>query len=106
HRGCVNGPVYDMATTMAKCLHLGISLPDVIRLSTASPASLMGRSATLGALAPGREADITIFRVIDGEFDFTDSEGETERATRQLEVCYTVRAGAVVKRPEVAAVGA
>jgi len=99
HRGCVNGPVHDMATTMAKCLHLGFSLPEVIRLSTTSPAALMGHAATLGSLAVGREADITLFKVVDGTFDLTDSEGETEQATRHLDVQYTVRAGQVVKSP-------
>ncbi|RIK36527.1 MAG: amidohydrolase/deacetylase family metallohydrolase [Chloroflexi bacterium] len=99
HRGCLNGPVYDMATTMAKCLHLGFTLPEVIRLSTWSPAQLIRREETLGALATGREADITVFRLVDGEFDFTDSERRTERANQHLEVRYTIRAGRIVKTP-------
>ena len=103
HRGCVNGPVFDMATTMAKCLHLGFTLPEVIRLSTISPATLIGRSSTLGSLAIGREADLTIFQLIDGEFLLTDSEGQTEKATHHLDVQYTIRAGRVVKSPGKAA---
>lgn len=99
HGGCLHGPVYDMGTTMAKMLHLGVSLPEVIRLSTSSPAQLIHREKTLGSLATGREADITVFRLVDGEFDFTDSERQTERANQQLEVRYTVRAGRVVKTP-------
>jgi dihydroorotase len=88
-----------MGTTMAKMLHLGVSLPEVIRLSTSSPAQLMGREDSLGSLATGREADITVFRLVDGAFDFTDSERQTERANQQLEVLYAVRAGRVVKTP-------
>ena len=99
HRGCLHGPVYDMATTMAKCLHLGFTLPEVVRLSTWSPAQLIRREATLGSLATGREADITVFRLVDGEFDFTDSERKTERANQHLEVRYTIRAGRIVKTP-------
>ncbi|HMN28523.1 MAG TPA: amidohydrolase family protein, partial [Caldilineaceae bacterium] len=99
HGGCLHGPVYDMATTMAKCLHLGFSLPEVIRLSTWSPAQLIGRELTIGSLISGRPADITIFRLVDGEFEFTDSERRTEKANRRLEVLYTVRAGQIVKRP-------
>lgn len=99
HRGCINGPVHDMATTMTKCLHLGFSLPDVIRLSTTSPAALMGRSASLGSLAPGREADLTIFRLVEGEFQLTDSERRTEQAHQRLDVLYTVRGGHVVHAP-------
>lgn len=99
HKGNLQGPVYDMATTMAKFLHLGLALPEVIRLSTWSPAQLMGRAAELGSLQSGRTADITIFRVVDGEFPLTDSERRTETAHQQLEVMYTVRAGKVVRQP-------
>lgn len=102
HGGNVKGPVYDMATTMAKFLHLGFSLPEVIRLSTQSPAQLIHRDHELGSLAPGREADITLFRVVDGDFEVTDAERRRERASRMLEVAHTVRAGKVVKEPVVA----
>ena len=99
HGRNVNGPVYDMATTMAKFLHLGFSLPDVIRLSTVRPAQLIGRSHEFGTLRPDSCADITIFRVIDGDFTFTDANGESVKARQHLEVHYTVRAGQVVKEP-------
>jgi dihydroorotase len=99
HQGNLRGPVYDMATTMSKFLHLGFTLPEVIRLSTWSPAQLMQRADELGSLQPGRTADITIFRVMEGEFSFTDSERQTEIGRQRLEVLYTVRAGQVVKKP-------
>jgi len=50
-------------------------------------------------LQSGRIADMTIFRVVNGEFPLTDSERHTETAKQQLEVLYTVRAGQVVKQP-------
>lgn len=99
HQGCLHGPAYDMGTTMAKFLHLGLPLPEVIRLSTWSPAQLMGRADELGTLQSGRTADITICRIVEGEFPLTDSERQTEIARQQLAVCYTVRAGQVVKQP-------
>jgi dihydroorotase len=99
HRGNIHGPVYDMATTMSKLLHLGFSLPEVIRLSTWSPAQLMRRDGELGSLASGNDADITLFQLVDGEFAFTDSERHTETASQCLQVLYTVRAGRVVKKP-------
>lgn len=97
HKGCVNGPVFSQGRTMAKFLHLGFSLPEIIRLSTQSPAQLIGWDDRIGSLAVGREADITIFRVIAGDFEFTDSEGTKERATRDLEVVATVRAGRAIR---------
>ncbi len=96
HKGCVNGPVYSQGRTMAKFLHLGLSLPEIVRLSTHSPAQLIGWDDRIGSLAVGREADITLFRVVEGDFEFTDSEGAKERATRDLEVVATVRTGRVI----------
>jgi dihydroorotase len=99
HGQNLHGPVYDMGTTMSKFLHLGFELPEVIRLSTWSPAQLIHRQEEIGALKTGMGADITIFRVVDGQFQFTDSERQTETATKRLEPLYTVRGGAVVKSP-------
>lgn len=103
HGGNVNGHVHDMATTMAKLLHVGLSLPDVIRLSTQSPAELLHREHELGSLAVGREADITLFRLVGADVELVDSERRMERATRRLQVDYTIRAGQVVREPEHAA---
>lgn len=99
HGGNVNGPVYDMATTMAKFLHLGLSLPEVIRLSTQSPAQLIHRDHEIGSLAPGREADITLFRVVEGDVELMDAERKKERASRMLQVEQTIRAGVNVPAP-------
>ncbi len=96
HGGNVRGPVWDMATTMAKGLHLGVSLPEVVRLSTHSPAALIGRADELGSLAPGREADITLFRVLNGVFDLVDSERRHEQGAAMPQVEHTIRAGALV----------
>src|SRR5690606_38561318 len=68
HGRNLRGPVFDQATTMAKFLHLGLDLSEVVRLSTASPAQLINRDHEIGTLHNGLEADITIFRVLEGEF--------------------------------------
>jgi len=99
HAKNLKSPVCNMATTMAKFLHLRLDLGEVIRLSTLSPAQLIHREQELGSLAANRDADITIFRVIEGEFDFIDSERRKEIGRQHLDVCYTIRAGRVVKQP-------
>jgi dihydroorotase len=99
HRLCIRGPVFDMATTMSKFLHLGMSLIDVVRLSTNGPAAAMGQAGTLGSLQPGREADITLFRVEQGEFQLMDAERKIERATRLIRPVYTIRAGRICLQP-------
>lgn len=100
HGRNVRGPVIDQGTTMSKFLHLGLGLPEVIRLSTHSPAELIHREHEIGSLEAGREADITVFKAIDGDFELTDSERRTETAKQNLQVQYTVRAGCVAKEPD------
>lgn len=99
HGGNVSGPVHDLATTMAKFLHLGLSLPEVIRLSTYSPAQLIHRDHEIGSLQSGYEADVTVFRLVDGDVLLTDAEGKVEHATQSISTAYTIRAGKVVKEP-------
>ena len=106
HGGNVRGPVYNMATTMAKFLHLGFDLPEVVRLSTLSPAQLMHREHEVGSLEVGRRADITIFHLVEGEFALTDAERKTEKATRNITVDYTILGGEVVLEPTPAQEGA
>jgi dihydroorotase len=51
HKYNLGGPVHDLVTTMSKFLLLGLWLENVIRMVTADPASLIGRSDHLGTLS-------------------------------------------------------
>ncbi|HET9001385.1 MAG TPA: amidohydrolase family protein [bacterium] len=82
-----------MATTMAKFLHLGMSLRDVIAASTLAPAKALGRDAEIGTLRPGACADVTVFRVREAPVEHSDAAGCTEQAAVLLEPVYTIRAG-------------
>ena len=97
HRGNVEGPVHDQATTMSKFLHLGFSLAEVVGLSTEGPAAALHRSRDLGTLAVGREADVTVFRVERGPVTFRDSEGATMQGDQRVVPVATVRAGRVFR---------
>ncbi len=44
HRYNIRGPVFDLATTLSKYLHMGLSLDEVVALGTARPAAALGRS--------------------------------------------------------------
>lgn len=99
HRANLMGPVFDMGTTMAKFLHLGFSLAEVVRLSTVGPARCIGREGELGSLLPGRSADITLFRVEEGSFTLVDAEKKAEKGTRMLRPVYCVRGGKVCLEP-------
>ncbi|MBW3621883.1 MAG: amidohydrolase/deacetylase family metallohydrolase [Armatimonadetes bacterium] len=82
HRYNLHGPVWDLPTTMSKLLHLGMPLPEVIRATTNAPSRAMGLEGRFGRLLPGREADVTLLRLEDGEWDLPDVRGEM-RTIRQ-----------------------
>ena len=49
HVGNIDGPVYDMPTTMSKMLAVGIPLTEVIQMSTQTPARALSRRADLSS---------------------------------------------------------
>jgi dihydroorotase len=73
HQLARQGPMFDLPTTLSKFLNLGMSLSDVIERATSAPASAMRRS-DLGTLTVGSAADVALFRLEEGEFDFYDSD--------------------------------
>ncbi|MGH7268718.1 MAG: amidohydrolase/deacetylase family metallohydrolase, partial [Candidatus Rokuibacteriota bacterium] len=89
----VEGPVYDLATTMSKFLHLGLSLDEVVTMTTAAPAGVVRGGAGLGTLAPGAVADVTLLALREGPARLTDAAGETVVAPRRLVAAGVVRDG-------------
>jgi dihydroorotase len=93
HHYNLHGPVFDLVTTMDKFLHLGMSLPEVIRRTTQTPAKFLGRESDIGTLKPGAIADITILELQNGEFPLVDSEGRVEIGRQHLEPTHVFRSG-------------
>lgn len=78
----VIGPACSLAHVLGAFLHLGMPLRSVIERITTAPARALSLDDTCGALAPGRAADITVFRMEQGAFPFADTSG-IERSTAQ-----------------------
>ena len=95
HAYNVAGPVYDLVTTASKFLHLGMSFEDVLPRITAAPARAVGMLDRVGTLAPGAEADVTLLRIVEGEFQFSDAMRRVETGSRRIEAVSVVRAGRV-----------
>ncbi len=72
HVGNIDGPVYDMPTTMSKMMALGLSLDEVIEMSTSVPAKALNEQDRLGSLKPGYVADVVISEIQTGEFTYLD----------------------------------
>ncbi|MBM3241693.1 amidohydrolase/deacetylase family metallohydrolase [Candidatus Poribacteria bacterium] len=68
----INGPVYDLPTTLSKFLNLGMSLEEVISAATERPAQIIHRGEGLGKLQIGGFGDIAILHLLEGEFEFFD----------------------------------
>ncbi|MSQ71869.1 MAG: hypothetical protein EXR27_11365 [Betaproteobacteria bacterium] len=78
----VMGPTYSLANVMSIFLHLGFTLPEVIERVTCAPARALSLSAQAGSLRVGAPADITVFRVEDGEFTLSDT-GRGKRVAKR-----------------------
>ena len=83
HALCIDGPAFDLVTTMSKFLCLGMALPEIIARVTVNAARALGRHE-LGALAPGAAGDATVLAVEDGAFDYVDVVGEVLRGEKRI----------------------
>jgi dihydroorotase len=84
---------HSLLECMAKFMAIGYTLADVVKMTTASPARVLGRQDQIGAIAVGRDADITILDLVEGDFTFTDTTGQGFRGGYGLVPVHTVRAG-------------
>ena len=71
HIGSMNRGMKDMTNVMSKILNRGISLYDVVKMSTWNPAKQIKR-LEFGHLSVGAPADVAVLRVDRGEFGFLD----------------------------------
>lgn len=91
----VNGPVFDLPATMAKLIHLGVSLEDAVAMVTARPAKALNMEGEIGTLAPGAAGDAVVLRVEEGAFPLTDGYKETRTASVMLSAAAVVRDGEI-----------
>lgn len=96
HTKNIQGPVFDLPTTMSKFLHLGVPLEDVIAMATTRPARVLGLEHDRGTLAVGTTADVALLEQKSGSFLLTDSYRQTRTADRLLVAAGTIRRGEIV----------
>jgi len=89
----VDGPVYDLPTTLSKFLALGMDLDTVISAATERPASIIRSGEGLGTLQVGSAGDLAVFDLREGEFELTDCHRETLVGSRKLVSVRTVCRG-------------
>lgn len=84
HVIAVDGPGYDLLHTMSKLLNCGLTLAEVIEMSTSRPALAINRPE-LGHLGVGAPADITVLRQFDSDYRFSDVVGAERQGSTLLQ---------------------
>jgi dihydroorotase len=100
HQMAIQGPMFDMPTTLSKFLNLGMSLSDVIERATVKAAKAI-KLDDLGTLAVGKPADIAMFQLEEGDYTFFDSQMNKREGSKRLVSTRTLIDGDVLpKLPE------
>ncbi len=97
HSGNVDGPVYDMPTTVSKFMALGFGLDETILLSTHNPAIVLGKEDELGTLKEGAKADVVIWDLKEGKFEFMDVLHEIRKGQHMLVPEMVIKGGEIYR---------
>ncbi|MCE5281761.1 MAG: amidohydrolase/deacetylase family metallohydrolase [Deltaproteobacteria bacterium] len=89
---------------MSKFLHMGLSLEQVVAMTTQIPAKLIGKVDKLGTLQVGAPGDVSILELVEEDVKFMDAGGggkklNTRQGKRYLKPFKTVRAGRAFGQP-------
>jgi dihydroorotase len=92
--------VFDLPTVMSKFLAIGMTLEQVVERVTVKPAQIFNYGLSLGTLQPGKPADVAMFEIHEGKFEFEDCELKTRTGTQKIVNMATVCRGRLyVNRP-------
>ena len=84
---------------MSKMIGLGFSLAEVITMTTAAPARVIGRIPKHGTLQMGAPADLSILEIVDGPVSFVDTRENKREGKMHLRPVGAVIAGVAFGRP-------
>ena len=85
HSLSVNGPAFDLLTTINKMIALGVDVTTALAAGSSNPATVIGRPE-LGRIAVGDEANVAVLKWRDEPWTFRDAAGEGLDVSRRL-VC-------------------
>jgi dihydroorotase len=79
---------------MSKFMNLGLTVEQVIEMTTINPARALREEGRRGSLKPGMAADITVLDLTKGDFRFVDGTGgEVMQGDRLLEPRMVLKRG-------------
>ena len=95
HQMAIQGPMFDLPTTLSKFLHLGMSLEETLKRVTVNPAKTFAFPEGTGSIKPGSTADVAIFELTEGRFELTDSLGDKRTGNLKMIPVATLKAGRI-----------
>ena len=87
--------VHSMTEMMTRFLGLGFTVPQVVTMSTTNPAKAVGLDGRLGKLEAGRQADVSVLDLREGDWMVYDVLGAGLRVDRAVVPFVTVKKGRV-----------
>jgi dihydroorotase len=103
HNQNLDEPVGSLGRTLTKLVTVGIPLPEVIAYATGNAAAVLGERDTLGSLAVGAVADLSLIDLTEGTAVLTDSEGATRTGSLTLSPVGAIRNGVDLRQKEMGA---
>jgi len=85
--------VHSMVEMLGRFLGLGFSLQQVIAMCTANPALVLGELDRLGSLAVGRQADVSVLELREGDWLVHDTVGDSLRISQAVVPVLTLKRG-------------
>jgi len=87
--------VHSMTEMMSRFLAMGFTMDQVVTMSTLNPAKAVGVDDRLGTLGVGKQADISVLKVQDGNWVVYDVVGGVRKVDKAVLPVLTVKKGEV-----------
>ena len=87
--------IHSMTEMMTRFLAMGFTMDQVVTMSTLNPAKAIGEDGRLGSLQIGKQADISVIRIEDGDWLLYDVLGDSRRHDKAVVPVVTVKKGEV-----------
>jgi dihydroorotase len=84
---------FNLTVAMTELLTLGIPLAEIIATVTSNAATMVRMQDKIGALAVGREADVSVLEILNGRFKLFDNSGVEVIAERLIRPVFCLRSG-------------
>ena len=84
---------YSLQHAMTELLALGVPLAEIVGMTTRNAAAMLRLESEIGALSVGMPADLSVMRLIEGDWTLIDSERQTHKAKHLLHPEFALRGG-------------